>query len=50
VVVISVIPALQRLGQEDPEYKVSLGYIAEPCLKNIYIPKLVILAVFPMSY
>jgi hypothetical protein len=28
------IPALQRLRQEDPKFKVSLVYIVRPCLKK----------------
>jgi hypothetical protein len=31
---VSVIPTLRRLRQEDQEFKVSLGYIARPCLKK----------------
>jgi hypothetical protein len=29
-----VIPALRRLKQEDPEFKVKSGYIVKPVLKN----------------
>jgi hypothetical protein len=29
-----ITPALRRQRQEDCEFKVSLGYIARPCLKN----------------
>jgi hypothetical protein len=28
------VPALERLRQEDQKFKVSLGYIARPYLKN----------------
>jgi hypothetical protein len=29
-----IIPALQRLRQEDREFKASQGFIARPCLKT----------------
>jgi hypothetical protein len=31
---MSVIPALERQGQEDLKLNISLGYIVRPCLKN----------------
>jgi hypothetical protein len=30
----AVIPALGRLRKEDVEFKVSLGYLGRPCLKE----------------
>jgi hypothetical protein len=33
---MAVIPAVKRLWQEDHEFKASLGYIARPCLKQIF--------------
>jgi hypothetical protein len=30
----TVIPALGRLGQEDPDFKASLGYTVRPCFKK----------------
>jgi hypothetical protein len=29
-----VIPTLRRLRQEDTKFKITLGYIARPCLKR----------------
>jgi hypothetical protein len=34
VMVHTLIPAMRKLRQEDLEFKVSMGYIARPCLKN----------------
>jgi hypothetical protein len=31
---MSIISALRRLRQEDPEFKASLDYKARPCLKT----------------
>jgi hypothetical protein len=31
---LSVIPVLRKPRQEDSKFKVSLGYIVRPCLKN----------------
>jgi hypothetical protein len=33
---MSVIPALERLSQEDHQFKGSLGYIARPCLNSLH--------------
>jgi hypothetical protein len=30
----TVIPEFDRMGQEEPEFKTSLGYIARPCFKK----------------
>jgi hypothetical protein len=36
---MSITPALERLRQDDQEFKVNLGYIARPCLKKRWVAK-----------